>query len=192
MVKLAGPWRTTGRWWSKGKRFAFDYFDVETSDGTLRGCVSIGSTTAGTSTPSTTESKHSVANGRTLTAKRSPANRHATPGNRKDPPVSAARLRRGPIHDPRLIFFQAFLKRPREVASIVPSSRFLMRRAVRAAHLESARVVVELGPGTGGTTRALLRAMTRDARLVAIEINLRFARTIEAVSRQPSLDTLGR
>jgi protein ImuB len=35
IVKLAGPWRTTGRWWSKQERFAFDYFDVETSDGTL-------------------------------------------------------------------------------------------------------------------------------------------------------------
>jgi phospholipid N-methyltransferase len=101
--------------------------------------------------------------------------------------VSAARLRREPSHDPRLIFFQAFLKRPREVASIVPSSRFLMRRAVRTAHLESARVVVELGPGTGGTTRALLRGMTSDARLVAIEINRRFARTIEATIRDPRL-----
>ncbi|UCE87681.1 MAG: hypothetical protein JSU66_08235, partial [Deltaproteobacteria bacterium] len=35
VVKLAGPWRTTGRWWSAEERFAFDYFDVETSDGTL-------------------------------------------------------------------------------------------------------------------------------------------------------------
>jgi protein ImuB len=35
ILKLAGPWRTTGRWWSKQERFAFDYFDVEISDGTL-------------------------------------------------------------------------------------------------------------------------------------------------------------
>ncbi|UCE87682.1 MAG: methyltransferase domain-containing protein [Deltaproteobacteria bacterium] len=101
-------------------------------------------------------------------------------------PVSA-QLRRHSSNDPRLIFFQAFLKRPREVASIVPSSRFLMRRAVRTAHLESARVVVELGPGTGGTTRALLRGMADEARLVAIEINPRLVRTIEATIRDPRL-----
>lgn len=35
VLEAAGPWRTTGRWWSAGKRFAFDHFDVFTDDGTL-------------------------------------------------------------------------------------------------------------------------------------------------------------
>jgi protein ImuB len=35
VVHLAGPWRTTGGWWSPESRFAYDYFDVETSDGTI-------------------------------------------------------------------------------------------------------------------------------------------------------------
>jgi protein ImuB len=35
VVHLAGPWRTTGGWWSPEIRFAYDYFDVETSDGTI-------------------------------------------------------------------------------------------------------------------------------------------------------------
>lgn len=35
VVRLAGPWRTTGGWWSREERFAFDSFDVETSDGTV-------------------------------------------------------------------------------------------------------------------------------------------------------------
>ena len=33
--------------------------------------------------------------------------------------------------DKRLAFFQGFLQRPREVGSIIPSSRFLERRIVR-------------------------------------------------------------
>jgi protein ImuB len=33
VVRLAGPWRTTGNWWSREERFAFDSFDVQTSDG---------------------------------------------------------------------------------------------------------------------------------------------------------------
>lgn len=66
-------------------------------------------------------------------------------------------------------FFQAFLKSPRVVASLVPSSSFLERRLVRAANLGDAAVIMELGAGTGGTTRALLGAMRPDARLLAIE-----------------------
>lgn len=33
VVRLSGPWRTTGGWWSRSGRFAFDHFDVWTSDG---------------------------------------------------------------------------------------------------------------------------------------------------------------
>lgn len=87
-------------------------------------------------------------------------------------------------HDPRpehrIAFFQAFLRKPKEVGSIIPSSRFLMRRVVREARVDRARLVVELGPGTGGSTRALLRTMRPDATLLAIEINPRFARLIGA------------
>ena len=38
---------------------------------------------------------------------------------------------------------------------------------------------MELGPGTGGTTRALLGAMRTDAELLAIEINQRFATLLD-------------
>jgi phospholipid N-methyltransferase len=84
-----------------------------------------------------------------------------------------------PQPDSRLAFLQGFLKRPREVGSIVPSSRFLERRIVRQAGVERAKVIVELGPGTGGTTRALLRAMRPDAKLVTIEINPRFVTLLQ-------------
>ena len=89
-----------------------------------------------------------------------------------------ADTRRHSRPDPRVLFLQDFLKRPREVGSIIPSSRFLERRIVRCAELRDARTVVELGPGTGGTTRAVLRAMRPDAQLLVIEINRRFARVI--------------
>jgi len=77
--------------------------------------------------------------------------------------------------DHRLRFLQGFLARPKQVGSIIPSSRFLERKVIRSAGIAQARVVVELGPGTGGTTRALLGAMAPDATLLAIEINPRFA-----------------
>ena len=85
------------------------------------------------------------------------------------------------------LFFRSFLERPREVGSIIPSSRFLERRVARVAALRDARVVVELGPGTGGTTQALLRAMRPDARALAIEINPRLAERVRRRLPDPRL-----
>jgi len=84
--------------------------------------------------------------------------------------------------DDRFAFFRGFLKRPKQVASIIPSSRFLERRVTRATRAHRAKLIVELGPGTGGTTRALLRAMSPDAQLLAIEINPYF---VEILGRWP-------
>ena len=86
-----------------------------------------------------------------------------------------------PQPDHRFAFLQGFLERPKEVGSIIPSSRFLERRIVKAAQVENAKVLVELGPGTGGTTRALLRAMRPDAHLLAIEVNRRFVKLLNEV-----------
>jgi protein ImuB len=35
VVRVAGPWRTTGSWWSSEGRYAYDSFDVQTHDGTV-------------------------------------------------------------------------------------------------------------------------------------------------------------
>lgn len=73
--------------------------------------------------------------------------------------------------DDQLAFLRAFLRSPRQVASIVPSSPFLERRLIALGAVAGAATIVELGPGTGGTTRAILRAMPRHARLLCIEID---------------------
>jgi len=79
-----------------------------------------------------------------------------------------------PQPDHAIAFLRGFLKRPKEVGSIIPSSRWMERRITRTAEIATAEVVIELGPGTGGTTKALLQAMAPEARLLAIEINPRF------------------
>jgi phosphatidylethanolamine/phosphatidyl-N-methylethanolamine N-methyltransferase len=89
---------------------------------------------------------------------------------------STSRMR--PQPDDRMAFLQGFLKRPFEVGSIIPSSRFLEQRITRAAGVSDAQLVVELGPGTGGTTRALLRAMKPTARLLSIEISPAFVKVL--------------
>ena len=92
-----------------------------------------------------------------------------------------------PQPDDRLAFFQGFLRKPMQVGSIIPSSRFLERRIARAAGIERARLVVELGPGTGGTTRALLRQMRPDAQLLAIEIDPDFVAVLRRLNHDPRL-----
>ena len=76
-----------------------------------------------------------------------------------------------PTLNGHLLFLRGFLRHPREVASVVPSSRFVEQRIVKLAGVSAASSIVELGPGTGGTTRAILRAMPKDARLLSFEIN---------------------
>ncbi len=76
-------------------------------------------------------------------------------------------------------FFRGFLRSPEQVGSIIPSSRFLERRILAMAELDEARCVVELGPGTGGTTRAILEAMRPDARLLTIELDPHFSAILE-------------
>jgi phosphatidylethanolamine/phosphatidyl-N-methylethanolamine N-methyltransferase len=84
------------------------------------------------------------------------------------------RVARGDLAGDAAAFLQGFLRHPAQVGSVIPSSHWLERRLVRAARLEQAAAVVELGPGTGGTTRAFLRAMRHDARLLAIELSSEF------------------
>lgn len=96
----------------------------------------------------------------------------------------------GETPDDKLEFLRGFLSKPKEVGSIIPSSRFLERRIIRCADVAGAKVVVELGPGTGGTTRALLRAMAPDARLFAIEINPRFCEHLSRNLRDQRLTVL--
>ncbi|KAA3627031.1 MAG: methyltransferase type 12 [Proteobacteria bacterium] len=89
------------------------------------------------------------------------------------------------------VFIRQFLKHPLQIGSIIPSSRFLERRVVAAARIASANVIVELGPGTGGTTRALLKAMPRHARLLTIEINPHFHSLISRVEDERLIAHLG-
>lgn len=86
-----------------------------------------------------------------------------------------------------IAFLQGFLARPKEVGSIIPSSRFLVRRLVKLTGVETARVLVELGPGTGGTTQAMLAALPPEGRLLAIEISPEFARRLRERIDDPRL-----
>ena len=95
------------------------------------------------------------------------------------------------LMDGRFVFFQEFLKHPLQIGSIIPSSRFLEQRILEAAGIATVKTVVELGSGTGGTTRAILRAMPQHAKLLSIEINPHFHTLISSIKDDRLIAHLG-
>ncbi|HTU36206.1 MAG TPA: methyltransferase domain-containing protein [Candidatus Acidoferrum sp.] len=75
----------------------------------------------------------------------------------------------------------------RTVGAIAPSSRYLAHAMLGPLPLETARVVVEVGPGTGAMTHALLDLIPSHATLLAFEINSRFSRYLKTRISDPRL-----
>jgi phospholipid N-methyltransferase len=90
----------------------------------------------------------------------------------------------------KLIFAQNFLKYPKMIGSLVPSSRFLVERLLQPIDWSRAKVVVEYGPGVGNITREILKRLPRDASLIAIEINRDFVRLVREENDDPRLSVV--
>ncbi|AKS41739.1 class I SAM-dependent methyltransferase [Wenzhouxiangella marina] len=88
-------------------------------------------------------------------------------------------------------FFRGFMRSPEQVGSIIPSSRFMERRITAMSELADARCVVELGPGTGGTTRAILEAMPADGRLLTIELDPQFSAMLDDIGDPRLISHIG-
>lgn len=97
----------------------------------------------------------------------------------------------GPLLNGQFAFFQEFLKHPLQIGSVIPSSRFLERRLLQASGVASARSIVELGSGTGGTTRAILNGMPWHARLLSIEINPQLHASVRKIADDRLIAHLG-
>lgn len=97
----------------------------------------------------------------------------------------------GSLLNGRFTFFQQFLKHPLQIGSVIPSSRFLERRILEVGGMASAKTVVELGSGTGGTTRAILAAIPPQARLLSVEINPHFHALVSRIRDERLIAHLG-
>lgn len=91
---------------------------------------------------------------------------------------------------PPLFFFRQFLKSPRGVGSIIPTSAVAVRAALAPVDWSEVRCVVEYGPGTGVFTRALLDRMGPQARLVAIDTSADFIAYLRQSIDDPRLITV--
>lgn len=85
------------------------------------------------------------------------------------------------------LFAKNFFQHPRMLGSIIPSSRFLIRRLLREVDWRTVKTAVEYGPGVGTITRAMLQRMPEDAALVVFETNEDFVAFLRDTIRDPRL-----
>ncbi|MCC2687202.1 MAG: SAM-dependent methyltransferase [Rhizobiaceae bacterium] len=78
--------------------------------------------------------------------------------------------------DDEIRFFKGWMTRPKAVGSIVPTSSVTARRMASVVDPGSGLPVLEVGPGTGVITRAILERGIRPDNLVAVEHSAEFAR----------------
>lgn len=77
-------------------------------------------------------------------------------------------------------FFLTYLKDP-TIASIVPSSKYVLKRVLAKIDPEKVQTVVEYGPGTGHFSEMLLERLKPESRLIVIERNATFCRELRKI-----------
>ena len=94
-----------------------------------------------------------------------------------------------PVHrqHPILLFSRNFIKHPRMLGSVIPSSRFLIQQVLKRVDWDRARVFVEYGPGVGTITRHVLKRMHRDAQVLVLETNADFVDYLRGAIPDPRL-----
>ncbi|MDP2625234.1 MAG: methyltransferase domain-containing protein [Candidatus Peregrinibacteria bacterium] len=75
-------------------------------------------------------------------------------------------------------FLRQAIKNPKTTGAVIASSSFLAECIVEKAKLSSAKVVVELGVGTGAFTKKILEGLEKDAQYLGIEINQDFVNIV--------------
>jgi phosphatidylethanolamine/phosphatidyl-N-methylethanolamine N-methyltransferase len=85
--------------------------------------------------------------------------------------------------DDEVRFIRSWIERPLTIGAVTPSGKILARAMARYVDPNSDGPVVELGPGTGPVTEALVEAGVAPSRLVLVEFNPSFCRILR--SRYP-------
>lgn len=78
-----------------------------------------------------------------------------------------------------LTFVAEFIKHPKHIGAIAPSSKILAKKMVDAIDFEDAEYIVELGPGTGVFTKEIMKRKQKHTQFILIEINEVFARDLQ-------------
>jgi phosphatidylethanolamine/phosphatidyl-N-methylethanolamine N-methyltransferase len=86
------------------------------------------------------------------------------------PLQSSARALKKPLRlDDEVRFLRSWIEKPLHMGAVMPSGRVLARTMAQYVDIKSSGPVVELGPGTGAITNALIEHGVDQKRLVLVE-----------------------
>ena len=87
-------------------------------------------------------------------------------------PQSTARALKKPLRlDDEVRFLRSWIEKPLHMGAVMPSSKVLARTVARYVDPHSDGPVIELGPGTGAITDALIAHGVTEKRLVLVEFD---------------------
>jgi phosphatidylethanolamine/phosphatidyl-N-methylethanolamine N-methyltransferase len=104
-------------------------------------------------------------------------------GRKIEQQIKHFELKKGIRLDDEVRFIRSWIERPLSIGAVTPSGKLLARTMASYVDPNSTGPVVELGPGTGPVTEALVEAGVEPSRLVLVEFNPSFCRILR--SRYP-------
>jgi phosphatidylethanolamine/phosphatidyl-N-methylethanolamine N-methyltransferase len=90
-----------------------------------------------------------------------------------------ARVEKKPLRlDDEMQFIRSWMEKPLRTGAVMPSGKALARVMARYVDPQSTGPIIELGPGTGPVTEALVQRGVDPSRLVLVEFNPDFCRLL--------------
>ncbi|SMG41695.1 Phospholipid N-methyltransferase [Paenibacillus aquistagni] len=81
----------------------------------------------------------------------------------------------------RVMFMQTFMKNPKRVGSVTPSSRFLAEKMVRSVPWNKVTALAELGSGTGAITNLIQSRVEGEAKVLLFEMDDRMKNHLQTI-----------
>ena len=98
------------------------------------------------------------------------------------PLQSSVRALKKPRLDDEVRFLRSWIEKPLHMGAVMPSSKLLARTMAEYVDVHAHGPVVELGPGTGAITNALIEHGVDQKRLVLVEYNPGFCAAARPLS----------
>lgn len=79
------------------------------------------------------------------------------------------------------MFVLEYIKNPKSVGAVAPSSKFLADKMINTINFEKAKCIVEYGPGTGAFTEKILARAKDYTVVLLVEINREFYKSLRSM-----------
>lgn len=77
-------------------------------------------------------------------------------------------------------FLKEYIKNPRQIGAIAPSTRYLAEGMINGIDFENVNCIIEYGPGTGVFTEQLIQRCNERTKILLVEYNEKFCDELKA------------